>query len=391
MKILLVHNAYQRPGGEDVVFEQERRLLERYGHQVHLYHRANDEVGRESGRIGIAAETIWSRRTDREITKLLNEVKPDVVHVHNTFMVISPSVYWACGAAGVPVVQTLHNYRLLCPAATFFRAGKVCEECIPHGPWRGVRYACYRDSRLATATVAMMLSVHREIGTWKKKVTSYIALTRFARDKFVEAGLPTERIFVKPNFVDPDPGVRESDGEYGLFMGRLMPEKRPDRVIQALASVPSRFPFLIAGTGPERERLEAEVAKLGLSHVRFVGQVAREQAFSLMKKARFLVFSSEWYETFGLTMVEAFACGTPVIATRMGAMQEIVDDGRTGLHFTPGDAEDLARKMEWAWTHPESMRAMGIEARREFELRYTAEKNYGQLIEIYQKAVHTRG
>ncbi|MGH9433371.1 MAG: glycosyltransferase family 4 protein [Terriglobia bacterium] len=391
MKILLVHNAYQRPGGEDVVFEQERRLLERFGHRVRVYQRTNDELGSERRRLGMVVETIWSRRTDREITKLLGEEKPDVVHVHNTFAVISPSVYWACAAANVPVVQTLHNYRLLCPAATFFRKGTVCEECIQHGPWRGVRYACYRDSRPATATVALMLSAHRRMGTWQEKIGCYIALTRFARDKFIEAGFPAERIFVKPNFVDPDPGVRDSDGEYGLFMGRLMPEKRADRVIQALASVPSRLPFLIAGTGPERERLEAEVARLGLSQVRFLGQVPREQAFSLMKKARFLVFPSEWYETFGLIMVEAFACGTPVIATRMGTMQEIVEDGRTGLHFNPGDAQDLARKMEWAWNHPVEMRAIGHETRREFESRYTAETNYEQLIGIYRRAVHPNG
>jgi glycosyltransferase involved in cell wall biosynthesis len=387
VKIILVHNAYQRPGGEDVVFEQERRLLEKFGHRVRVYSRSNGELAAGGHNLRGAVETLWSRRTTREFNRLLNEEDPDLVHVHNTFMVISPSIYWASAAAGVPVVQTLHNYRLLCPAATFFREGQVCEECLPHGPWRGVRYGCYRKSKPATATVAMMLSLHRRLGTWKKKISAYIALTQFARDKFIEAGFPPESVFVKPNFTEPDPGARDSEGEYGLFIGRLMPEKRPDRVIEALASVPTRFPFLMAGDGPERERLEAQAVRHGLSQISFLGQVRREQAIALMKKARFLVFPSEWYEAFPLTLVEAFACGTPVLAARLGAMEEIIDNGRTGLHFSPGDPADLAQKMEWAWSHPAAMRAMGSEARGEYESRYTADKNYQQLMEIYQRAM----
>jgi len=389
VKVLLVHNAYQQPGGEDVVFEQEGQMLRNAGHQVVYYRRSNMEVQAYDGlhKIALAKGAIWASDTRRDFLKLLRDEKPDVVHVHNTFMMISPSIYSACREANVPVVQTLHNYRLLCPAATFFRKGKVCEECMGGSLWPSIKYGCYHDERSTTAVVALMLTAHRLRGTYDRDVTAFIALTEFSRSKFIEGGLPGEKIFVKPNFVNPDPCARTGAGDYALFVGRLSPEKRVSTVLAAWKRLPESIPIKVVGGGPDKLALEAQAAKDGLTNVQFVGQMPRAQTLAAINNARFLVFSSEWYENFPVTIAEAFACRTPVIASRMGAMQEIVSDHGTGLFFAPGDPEDLAQKVEWAWNHPDEMQAMGIAARQEYEAKYTAEKNYPMLMEIYQRAI----
>ncbi len=378
MKILLAHNYYQIPGGEEVVFEQEKRLLEQAGNEVITYCRSNDEIERLTAveRLTVAKRSIWADDTEREFGQLLARECPDVVHVHNTFFVLSPSIYGACKAQGIPVVQTLHNFRLICPSVTLFRDGNVCEECVDHGLWRGVYHGCYRDSRLATATVALMLALHRRWGTWDKLVTCYIALTESGRNKFIEGGLPAEKIVVKPNFVDPDPGERGRVGECALFVGRLSREKGLSTLLQAWGRLPRNYALHIVGDGPERESLESQARHLGLSNVQFRGRRSHEETIAIMKWARFLVVPSGWYETFGMCIAEAFACGTPVICSRLGAMQELVSDGRTGLHFSSGDPNDLAAKVEQAWSHPNEMIAMGREARAEYEAKYTAERNY---------------
>jgi len=389
VKIVLVHNTYQQPGGEDAVFEQEQQMLLHAGHQVITYCRSNWDVDSYSGirRIGLAKRTIWASDTRQEFLQLLRREKPDVVHVHNTFVMISPSIYSACCEAMVPVVQTLHNYRLLCPAATFFRDGKVCEECMEGSLWQGVKHACYHNSHSATAIVALMLATHRLRDTWKREISCFVALSEFARNKFVQGGLPQEKIFVKPNFVYPDPGARTGDGDYALFVGRLSPEKGVNTVLAAWKLLPLSIPIVIIGGGPDQEQLKAEAASSGLTNIHFKGQMPREQTLAAINKARFVVISSEWYETFCMAIAEAFACSTPVICSRMGVMEELVSDGRTGLHFTPSDPDDLALKVQWAWTHPEETRAMGNTARAEYEAKYTAKTNYPQLIEIYQRAV----
>jgi glycosyltransferase involved in cell wall biosynthesis len=395
MKIVLVHCHYQQAGGENVVFQQERQMLERSGNQVIVFDRTNREVDSYGGvkRLILAQKAIWNDEARRSFAELLRTEKPDVVHVHNTWLMISPSIYTACREAGVPVVQTLHNYRLLCPVGTFFRNGKICEECTERGLWRSVVHSCYRNSRPQTATLAAMLAVQRSRKTWERDIKCHIVLTEFARKKFLDGGLPAEKMFVKPNFVHPDPlsgnghHTRHGDGNYALFAGRLAPEKRVSTLLNAWTRLRSRVPLLIIGGGQQREELEQEAIRENLSSVVFKGTLSREQTVQAIKGARFLIFSSEWYETFGLTMVEAFASGVPVICSKMGAMQEIVDHGRTGFHFTPGDSQDLADKVEWAWNNRDHMRKMGQEARREYEDKYTAEKNYPRLMEIYQHAI----
>jgi glycosyltransferase involved in cell wall biosynthesis len=393
MKILLVHNAYKHRGGEDNVFSAERDLLVAAGHCVTTYLRHNDEIAVDGffSSAKLATKTIWSRESYRALGELLRESQPDIVHFHNILPLISPAAYYACVKAGVPVVQTLHNYRLLCPGGMFLRDGLVCEQCLGRSiPWPGIAHACYRGSRAATSGVATMLTVHRALRTWQHGVNVYIALTEFARRKFIEGGLPRERIVVKPNFVSLDPGVSVSRGDYALFVGRLAQEKGLDILLSCWRQLSNTIPLKIAGDGPLHDEMESFATRSSLKSVSFLGRVSSGEILELMRGARFLVFPSLWFEGFPLTIAEAYACGIPVIASRLGAMGEIVEDGRTGLHFKSGDAADLAAKVEWAWAHEDQMGSMGIAARTEYESKYTAERNYQMLKKIYESAIRFR-
>jgi glycosyltransferase involved in cell wall biosynthesis len=364
-------------------------MLRRAGHQVITFCRSNWEADDYVGirQITLATWTIWNSKTRKDFLKLLRQEKPDVVHVHNTFVIISPSIYSACFEERIPVVQTLHNYRLLCPGATFFRDGKVCEECLPGPLWPSVRHSCYGNSRTATAVVAGRLAYHRVRGTWNDEISCFIAPTEFARQKFIQGTLPAERIFVKPHFVHPDPGRHTGNRDYALFAGRLSPGRRVSIVLEAWKRGRFSVPLLIIGGGSNQRELERQAAADGHNQIQFLGQLSHDATMAAVRKARFLVFSSEWYENFGLTMVEAFACCTPVIASDIGTMKEIVEDGRSGLHFSVGNPDSLAQKVEWALSHPNQMCAMGMEARRVYETKYTADKNYPLLMEIYERAM----
>jgi glycosyltransferase involved in cell wall biosynthesis len=393
MKVLVLHSRYTERGGEDLAVESEEELLANRGHTVLHYRRGNAEIEQFTivQKAVLPGTTIWSNKSLAEVRQLALSHQPDVAHFHNTFPLISPAAYSACRFAGIPVVQTLHNYRLLCPAATFFRDGEPCECCLGKGiPWPGVRYACYRGSRAATATVAAMLAFHHLVGTWREKVDLFIAVSDFARDKFIAGGLPAAKIVVKPNLVHPDPGADRDVSGYALFVGRLSPEKGLGTLLAAWKQLGGKIPLLIAGGGPTRPELEALVQQLSLDGIQFLGRLDRQAVFAAMKRARFLVVPSECYENFPVTVVEAYACGTPTIVAGHGALKEIVDDQRTGLLFVPGDAEDLARKAEWAWTHKREMEEIGRAGRAEFVAKYNADRNYRMLMDIYKRAIESR-
>ncbi len=384
MRILAIHNRYQQPGGEDQVFVEETALLESRNHRVLRREVHNDQV-EHMNRLTLAKNTVWNASAYRELGALIRRERPDVAHFHNTLPLVSPSGYYAAKAEGVPVIQTLHNYRLLCPVALFFRDGRVCEDCMSKAvPYPGVVHGCYRGSRAASAVVATMLTLHRAWRTWTEMVDVYVALTEFARDKFVAGGLPAEKILVKPNFVAPDPGRGQGGGGYALFVGRLAPEKGIGTMLSAWDRLGTRIPLKIVGDGPLKDQV---VRAAGRSNVQWLGHRPVADVYALMRKADMLVFPSEWYETFGRVAAEAFAAGTPVIAANIGAVAELVEHGRTGLKFRPGDPEDLAAQVEWALSHPAKLRYMRGEARAEFEAKYTAERNYLALIEIYEAAL----
>ncbi len=388
LKILLVHNFYQQSGGEDVVFAAEVNLLREKGHAVIEYIEHNDRI-RTMSKFDVAAQTLWSRNSYQRISDVLAKEKPDVVHFHNTFPLISPSAYYACQAAEIPVIQSLDNPRLICPSATFFRDGHLCQECMGKTPpWPSIAYGCYHNSRFHTSVVASMLTLHRLLKTWNEKVDTYLVATEFYRQKFIESGILASKIVVKPHFISPDPGVKPNlnSGDSAIFIARLDPEKGVRTILSAWKRM--NIPLKIRGGG----QLEKEVINFihdnGLNQIELLGRLNDDELDQLRQSARFLVWPSEgYYETFGLAAVECFATGTPVIASRIGVMAEIVTDGVTGLHFNPGDPDDLAAKVQWAWDHPTEMSEMGKNARLEFETKYTAEKNYQMLIDIYQKAI----
>jgi glycosyltransferase involved in cell wall biosynthesis len=389
MKVLLVHNEYQQPGGEDTVFRLEHQLLSSFGHRVVTYRRTNREISRCSilRRLLLPKQLIWAEDAQQDIARILRNERPDIVHVHNTFTQISPSIYAECRKAEVPVVQTLHNFRLLCPSATFYRSGHVCDECVTHSLRRSVMHGCYRNSRLETAAVAVMLATHRRLHTWNNNINTYIALTEFARQKFIGGGLPATKLCVKPNFLAPDPGLGSQKGGYALFVGRLSPEKGLHSLLHSWIRLKKSIPLFIVGDGPLRAELMTYAARNSLSSVRFLGRLNYEETQQAIKGALFLLLPSECYENFPMTIIEAFASGTPVICSRLGAMQEIVEHQQTGLLFGPSSSEHLADSVAWAWAHAAQMRSMGMAARREYELKYTAEKNHSLLMDIYQRAM----
>jgi glycosyltransferase involved in cell wall biosynthesis len=388
MNILAVHNRYQRPGGEDQVFVDETALLETRNHRVLRYEVHNDQV-KQVNRLTLAKDTVWNSSAYRELGALIRRERPDVVHFHNTLPLVSPAGYYAARAEGVPVIQTLHNYRLLCPVALFFRNGRVCEDCMGKAvPWPGVVHGCYRGSRAASGVIATMLTIHRALRTWTEMVDVYVALTEFARNKFIEGGLPAAKIVVKPNFVAPDPGRGQGGGGYALFVGRLAPEKGTGTMLAAWDRLGTRIPLKIVGEGPLKDQVVGAAARQ--ANVEWLGHRSVAEVHALMGKADMLVFPSQCYETFGRVAAEAFAAGTPVIAANIGAVAELVEHGRTGLKFRPGDPEDLVTQVEWALSHSAELRRMREEVRAEFEAKYTAERNYRTLMEIYEAALERK-
>jgi glycosyltransferase involved in cell wall biosynthesis len=391
VKVLLLHNRYQYAGGEDSVVQAEKALLETQGHQVLLIEVSNDDIVGIKGKIHAAFSAIYSPASKHYVSKAIAHFCPDIVHIHNFFPLLSPSVYDACNTAKIPVIQTLHNYRLGCPNAMLFRNNTACEDCLGKKiAWPGILHGCYRDSHLQSAVVAAMLAVHGQRGTWEKSVDAYIALTAFQKEKMLQAGLPKEKIYIKPNYIfDPQSlNITKIKGDYALFVGRISPEKGIATIINAYLQHSLQIPLKIAGTGPQLEELQTTIQSAGLGNViQFLGQQHKSAIMKLMYNAKFLIFPSIWYETFGLTMVEAFACSLPVLASGWGSMAEIVENNITGLHFQSGNSTDLANKIIWAFEHPEEMIYMGKNARSAYEVHYTPENNYQQLIAIYQAVI----
>lgn len=388
MKIIHIHNYYLQPGGEDQVFKNETRLLEEYGHEVFRYTRHNSELSGWSG-VKIAINTIWNHEVYKTIDQLLNEINPDVCHIHNTFPLISPSVYFACKKHNIPVVQRLPNYRLICPGAFLLRDGKICTDCLgKRFPWPGVIHACYRGSVAQSFVVFMMLSIHRILKTWQKKININVALNKYGYELFVRGGIPAEKIIISPNFVDPDPEPEPNNqpGDYALFVGRLSKEKGLNTLLDAWKML-TGIPLQIIGDGPLMTGLTERIRRENIDNVELLGRKSHDETIAILKKARVLIFPSEWLETFGLGIIEAFACGVPVIASKQKTIEEIVEHDVNGLLFEPGDAHDLARIIKEYWDKPEQLQEMGKEARHSFLNKYSKQQKYNSLMGIYERAI----
>lgn len=405
-RILQVHNFYQIPGGEDVVVRNEKRLLEEHGHKVYTYYRSNEELRKMGlpGKLRLPFTAVYSLKTKREVQKLIKEHQIDVVHVHNTLTVVSPSVFYAAFRCNVPVVQTLHNFRMLCPAGSFFRDNRVCEECVTGGLSCAVKHRCYRNSKAQSLVSAAVLKLHRILGTYKK--VNFICLTEFNREKLLQMpGLVDEKkVYIKPNFTfqeaaagekPEDAGTAEHMGEAGnagktesfageeyyLFVGRIEALKGVEVALKAFELLPERKLYL-AGDGDLSEEMKAYVREHNMKNIRFLGRLEKEDMADCYRHAKALIMTSQCYETFGMTAAEAYSYGVPVIAGKIGNLDGMVEEGVTGVKFQYDFPEDLAEKVEAFEQLDRS--SLSRNAKAFYEARMLPEDNYRKLMEIYE-------
>ena len=402
LRILIVHNAYKIPGGEDAAVSNELQLLRDAGHEVFLYKKNNAELDSYSlfQKLRLPFRAIYSRKTRREIQALIREHQIDLVHVHNTLLVISPSVYDAARSLGIPVVQTIHNYRLLCPNALFLREGQICQDCLSHGLRQSVKHACYRGSRSQTLIVSLMLAYHRRRGTYRH--LSYICLTEFNKNMLLRLSLrgkpmlAASQIYVKPNFTaDPGTPVPYSGRQpYFLFASRMDASKgifvllRAWKLYEQKASHPKEL--VLCSTGPNEDAAREYIRKHALSHVTMLGQLSHDEVLEKMRNALAVCLPTQWYEGFPVVIAESFACGTPVIGSNIGNVGALVKHGETGLTHAPTDADGLADIFLHWDPSSETVQAMSANARKTYEDAYTSGKNLEQLLTIYQKALQER-
>lgn len=384
LTVLLVHNFYQLQGGEDRVFETEGHVLEAMGHRVLRYTLHNDAV-EGTGRAALAARTVWSRESYAAVEALVRDEAVDVAHIHNTLPLASPSVYYAARRAGAAVVQTLHNFRLVCPGALLMRDGALCHDCVGRAvALPAIQHGCYRDSRAATAVLVGTTALHRAAGTYDHAVDRYIALSEFARGQFVDGGLPADRIVVKHNMLADEPALGPGGGPV-LFAGRLVEAKGIGLILEAWASDPSLPPLDIAGDGPLAAQVEA--AASADPRIRWLGWQDSAAMNRLVQHASLLLAPSMWYEGWPLVVVEAMATGTPVVATRHGAFVEAVVDGITGRLVPNRDVAALAEAVHELTESPAALHDLRGATHQIYHSRFSREANYGQLRAIYAEAM----
>ena len=394
LRILVVHNRYRsgQPSGEDRVVDQECELLRAAGHQVERFERRSDDISSMSllNRALVPLRVPWNSSVRDELRQRLRDQRPDVVHVHNTFPLLSPSVVQACADAGVPVVATLHNYLQVCPRGTLYRDGQICTDCTHRLPLPAVRHGCYRDSRAATVPMAVTTLVHRS--SWWSQVTRFFCISDAQRQTLIQAGMPADRLWTKPNFV-PDRGLRrERPGEYLLYLGRMADEKGVPLLMEAWDRVAASggigMPLVLAGAGPLSDTVEQWAQDR--DDVSYLGLRDHDQSARLVADAAAVVAPSVWLETFGLVVVEAMAAGVPAVAAAHGAFTELIDDGVCGVLHEPGNAASLEASLRRVALDTEHNLALGRAARRRYEEKFTPETGLAALIGGYGAAIGDR-
>ncbi|WP_348261022.1 glycosyltransferase family 4 protein [Telmatobacter sp. DSM 110680] len=389
MKVLMVHNRYQQRGGEDAVVDAEVRLLAANGIEVQRFDADNDAIQGLVTKIQVSLGQFGlPTAAQSRFKNSLFEFRPDVVHVHNWFPTLSPSLFNICSRENVPVVHTLHNYRLLCVNATLFRDGNVCEDCIGttfRTP--GILHSCYRGSTVGSAVATAGMLTHWSIGTWSRSINRFVALTEFARHKLLEGGLPADKVVVKPNFIDPDPGPGAGRGGYFLFAGRLTEEKGIRVLLECWKHGQDLPKLKIAGTGPLENEVRAAVSTM--PNVEWLGARSSDEVIGLMADASALLCPSQWYEGMPRVVIESLAVGTPIIASRIGCYPEMIVDGETGALFPAGDALSLRSSLRDLLQH-NSLCSMRGNARGCFQSNYTGDKNFSTLLNVYRSVLKSR-
>jgi glycosyltransferase involved in cell wall biosynthesis len=389
LRVLVLHNLYQQPGGEDTVARNEVAMLRAAGHEVFFETVSNETISRLRAKADAFLTAAYNPRSAQWAVDLARRTRAEVVHIHNFFPLLSPSVHEAVARSGVAVVQTLHNFRLTCVGGLLLRNGHICEKCVSGSRLWGLAHGCYRNSRLQSLpAVAMQLRAARH-RTWDTSVHRFIALSEFQRGKFIEAGLPAERLMVKPNFFvggDGGPAPSPSGRSGVLFVGRLSREKGVDVLIEAMRRLPD-VTLNVLGDGPERASLQA----MAPPNVTFGGRVGAKAVRQAMLTSACLVVPSRWYEAFPLTVVEAYAARVPLVVSRIGSLAEVVRDGVSGLHFTTGDAEDLAAKLRQLLALHDRGAAFAAAGHAAYRTLFSQEANLPQLEAIYRAAISDAG
>lgn len=396
----MLHNRYRLQGGEDSVVQAEVAMLRARGVQVELatYDNEIDSDHRFTELLRVGWSSAWSKQSEAGVAELCRSFRPDVVHVHNYWFRLTPAAHCAAHALGIPTIQSLHNFRLLCVNSQFLRNGKVCEDCLGKAPWRGVVLRCYRQSFVDSAAVARMIMVNQRRGTWRDMVNAFVVMSEHTRFKFIEGGFPGDRIFVKPNFIE-DPGIAGPPPSLSrtiLYIGRLSPEKGLSNLLTAWsrAAVQPRDRLLIVGDGPQRQTLQRQAATLGLQQPRvtFAGWKNRSEIFALLAASRAVVLPSIWYEGGGcpVSLVEALASGRPALISAIGGMCEMIAHEHNGLTVLPRDVNGLAGSLSRLLADNDLADRLGANARNDFETKYSPAQNYESLVRIYRFAIEKR-
>ena len=381
--VLAVHNKYLVSGGEDKSHIVEKEMFDYMGSNVYDYTIDNKKIA-EIGKTKTAIRSIWSRKSYDNLNTIIREKEIDLIIVQNFFPLISPSLFYVAEKNNVPTIQFLRNYRLLCPSADFFRNGEVCEKCLGKKfQYPSIKHKCYKNTALGSSTIASMNFIHKILGTWDDKVSLYIALTEFAKKKYIEGGLPKDKILIKPNFLYPDPGVGKHDGDYIIFVGRLSVEKGVRTLLKAWSKFKGSTNLIILGEGP----LESEVREANQidSRIQYKGNVSTEKVFYYLKRSKFMVFTSEWYEGMPRTLIEAFATGTPVVSSDIGSMSTMIKDGRNGIHYEPGNVNQLYRFISDLISNDQLRRKLGFQAREDYLESFTRSANLKFYKKVFDK------
>jgi glycosyltransferase involved in cell wall biosynthesis len=381
MKLLFVHNFYQIPGGEDSVFYNELKLLKIYGIDIETYTVHNKNINSYLSKISVIIFTIFNSVAFFKFYIYLSKLKPDIVHIHNFFPLLSPSIFWACKLKKIPVVHTLHNFRIVCPTATLMLDGQITEKSINRNSWWAIKKRVYKNSLVGTAVLSGMIEFNKFIGTWNNAVTKLIALTDFAKQKYIEAGISESKLVVKPNFVDGSTPPDFNKENYGIFVGRLSEEKGIEHLLKAWKNID--YPLLVVGDGPQKDLL----INNSNSNVIYKGKLDKSDVMELVSKAKFLVMASTWYEGLPMVLVEALSVGTPCIVPNLGGMASVIKDNICGLRYQPNDIDDMRKTVNQLIADQELAERLAQGAYNEFMENYTPQKNYQQLIDIYQSAI----
>ena len=380
--VLMAHNYYKVPGGEDTVFHNEVKMLEKNGHKVTKYIRHNDEIkGGVLSKLRLGIDTIFSFKTYKEVKKLIDENDIDIVHVHNTLPLISPSIYYAARAKKVAVVQTIHNFRLLCPGATFTRNGEICEDCLSKGLEQSLKHRCYRSSLAETFIMYIMLKFHRTIGTYNK--INFIALTEFNKKKILNLVKDDSKVYIKSNFVEKRKKEKRVLRDYFVYIGRLDKIKGINLLVESWKEIEKSKKLYIIGTGPEIDNIKSFIRTNRIDNIELLGHLNKEDAFNIIKNSIAVIVPSIWYEPFGMVIIESFSMGIPVIANEIGSIPYIVKDGVNGILTRPGDKKSIQNAINKLINDEIFNIALGNNAYSDFYDYYTDEINYKELENIY--------